>query len=144
MDKAASIIQLLMNYILLSHELYAFYTYNTQISKQSNISNSQSIPSTIRIPCGNFFQLCFDTDRDFICCSYFRCFLRFLHFNFIWNKSYEDVLVTEVFSLLCSKLHKTRVWFRYVSIESKIRYQQTLAAKWLNYDIEEDINTNGI
>jgi hypothetical protein len=34
-DKAASIIKLLVNYILLSHELYACYTYKTKFHNRA-------------------------------------------------------------------------------------------------------------
>lgn len=113
-DKAASIIKLLANYILLLHELHACYTYNTlKITKFQNIpmsaAHNPSIPSTMRIPHGSF-QLHFNTDGGFICCRtvfFLWCFLSFLHNNFIWNQGNEDVLVTEIFSLFCSKLHMT-------------------------------------
>ena len=91
--------------------MHAIHTKQNSTTEQYQL---QGIPSTTRIPYGSF-QLCFDTDRDFIFCSFLWCFLRFLHFSFIWNlsfiwnQSYEDVFVTEVFSLLCCKLHMIRV-----------------------------------
>nr|AFK42025.1 unknown [Medicago truncatula] len=80
--------------------MHAIHTTQNSSTEQYQL---QAIPSTTSSPHGSF-QLCFNTDGDFICCSFRWSFLRFLHFSFIWNQSYENVLVTEVFSLLCCKL----------------------------------------
>lgn len=111
---AASMIKLLVKLYTITWIIRMLYN-TRKIPNQTKISYSQSIHSVIRISHGSF-QLCFDTDGDFIFCrlvSLLWCFLRFLYSSLIWNQNYEDVLVTEVFSLLFSKLHITQVWFRY-------------------------------